>query len=97
MADEPKGATAKAEDKLSKEMEEVMPLVAPKDEGLPFEEREPEKVVPHKDDDGADTPSGAALMAVGAPSQDPEEIGGDAERVKGMKYRLAKYKKRWLS
>jgi len=52
-------------------------------------------VIPHKDDDGADTPSGAALMKVGAP--DPKDPLSDEERVRGLRYRLEKYKKRWLS
>jgi hypothetical protein len=96
MADEPKGASAKAEEKIGKEMAELMPLSQPLDVDLEFYEREPDKVIPSKGDDGADTPSGAALMKVGAPSKDPEELGSEGERVRGLKYRVEKYKKRWL-
>lgn len=41
-----------------------------------------------------DTPSGAALKAVGEPSGDPTS---EAERARGLKYRFEKAKKRWLS
>jgi hypothetical protein len=83
-----------ADEKVEKQMEEWMPLSHPPETEMSFAEREPEKVVPKKGSDGADTPSGAALMAVGAPN--PEKAGEEAERVRGLKYRLEKYKKRWL-
>lgn len=94
MADE--SAASKAEEKVGKEMAELMPLSHPVETELEFHEREPDKVIPHKDDDAADTPSGAALMKVGAPSKDPDDLGSEKERVRGLKYRVEKYKKRWL-
>lgn len=93
MADS-KSAAEKAEEKVGKELAEVMPLSHPPETELEFAEREPDKVIPAKESDGADTPSGHALREVGAP--DPEKAGSEAERIKGLKYRLEKYKKRWL-
>lgn len=76
------------------DVREGMPLHAPVEAGLAYEEREPEKVIPPKDSDGADTPSGAALREVGAP--DPENAGEPSEFVKGLRYKRAKFMKRWL-
>jgi hypothetical protein len=90
---EAKGAAEKAEEKVGKDMAEVMPLAWPPETELEFADREPDKVVPEEGTDGADTPSGHALRVVGAP--DPKADPRD-ERVRGLKYRLEKYKKRWL-
>lgn len=93
--DKPQSAAEKAAEKVGKEMAGVMPLQAPVEAGLTYEEREPEKVVPGEGTDGADTPSGHALRVVGAP--DLSDPTSDKEYVRGLKYTVEKYKKRWLS
>lgn len=70
----------------------MAPAAVPEEEANP---PEPEKVVPVKGSDGADTPSGAALMKVGAP--DPEDAGSPAEAKRAAAYREEKHRKRWLS
>lgn len=88
-------SSEKAAAALDKEMREVMPLAHPVETATPDgTPPEPDKPVPDKGDDGADTPSGHALMLVGPP--DPDDAGSDAEGRKGMKYKLEKFKKRWL-
>lgn len=101
MADKPKSAADKAAESQAKkldasvaEVREGMPLHAPVEAGLSYEEREPDKVIPDKGSDGADTPSGAALRDVGAP--DPENAGEPSEFLKGLRYKRAKFMKRWL-
>lgn len=101
MAEKPQSAADKAAESQAKkldakvaEVREGMPLHAPVEAGLSYEEREPEKVIPAKGSDGADTPSGAALREVGAP--DPESAGEPDEFVKGLRYKRAKFMKRWL-
>jgi hypothetical protein len=69
-----------------------MPFEDP-DSGLTHAEREPERVIPSKGDDGYDTPSGHALAKVGAP--DPLDAGSDKERERGLAYLYEKMKKRW--
>jgi len=78
-----------------KELSKVQaPFEIPEEEHLPYEEREPEKVIPHKDDDGYDTPSGYALAKVGEfkgnSVDDPE-----GARAHGLRYLAIKVKKRW--
>ena len=80
---------------LGKEMAEVMPLAQPVETALDYADREPERVVPEKGSDGADTPSGHALRVVGAP--DLSDPTSEEEYIRGLRYRLEKFKKRWLS
>lgn len=101
MADKPQSAKDKAVESQAKKLDakvadvrEGMPLHAPVEAGLSYEEREPEKVIPDKGSDGADTPSGAALREVGAP--DPEKAGEPEEFLRGLRYKRAKFMKRWL-
>jgi hypothetical protein len=72
-----------------------MALFSPPAAELDFVDREPDKVIPPEGSDGADTPSGYALREVGAP--DPLDAGSEAERDKGLQYRVLKYMKRWMS
>lgn len=91
MADEKPSGLTKAEKELSKVQP---PFEVPAELNVPYEEREPEKVVPKKGSDGYDTPSGYALAKVGAyegdPSEDPE-----GARIHGLKYLREKVLKRW--
>lgn len=98
---EPRGAAEKAEAKVEAELREVLPLSNPPEAEVAFHEREPDKVIPADDTDGADTPSGHALRQVGAPDRlDPNDVSdkdASAARVQGLRYRLEKAKKRWLA
>jgi hypothetical protein len=61
----------------------LLPPQEPEGSDVPFEDREPEKIIPGDDSDGADTPSGHALREVG--------VEGDASD-----YKREKHMKRWL-
>lgn len=95
MADDKSDTSAKGLTKAQTELSKVQaPFEIPEEEHLPYEEREPEKVIPNKGDDGYDTPSGYALAKVGEfkgnAADDPE-----AARAHGLKYLRLKVLKRW--
>lgn len=76
-----------------KKLATVLPSPFEPPEVVPYEEREPEKVVPSKGDDGYDTPSGFAVAKVGAP--DTADPLSDKERERGIMYLYYKMAKRW--
>jgi hypothetical protein len=84
----------KAAKEVGKDLAEWLVLSHSPEAELEFHEREPEKVIPAKNSDGADTPSGHALRVVGAP--DPADAGSEKERQRGLHYRMEKFRKRWL-
>lgn len=89
MADEKASGLSKAEAKLA---EVSAPFEVPEDQLVPYEEREPDRIVPKKGDDGYDTPSGHALAVVG---EYKGEAGSEEAKAHGLRYRLEKIKKRW--
>ena len=89
MADEKASGLTKAETELGKVS---APFEIPPEELVPYEEREPDRIVPKKGDDGYDTPSGYALAKVGEFEGDP---GSEEAKIHGLRYRLEKIKKRW--
>lgn len=94
-ASDAKGAAEKSKDAVGEDVAAWMSISEPPEDLLTYAEREPDKVIPDKGSDGADTPSGHALRITGAPN--PDDAGSEKERLRGLRYGYEKYKKRWLS
>ena len=87
-SDKPSGLT-KAESNLAKVQ---APFEIPESEHVDYVDREPDRVVPKKGDDGYDTPSGYALAKVGEFTGEP---GSEEAKIHGLKYLREKVLKRW--
>lgn len=95
MADSKDSTSAKGLTTAQKELSKVQaPFEIPEEEHLPYQEREPDKIIPKKGDDGYDTPSGYALAKVGEYKGDPEE-DPEGARAHGLRYLREKVLKRW--
>ena len=79
----------KAQEKLA---EVQAPFEVPADEQVDYADREPDRIVPKKGDDGYDTPSGYALAKVG---EFKGEAGSEEAHIHGLKYLREKIMKRW--
>ena len=92
---ESKTASEKKVDASEKKLNEVLPPfeIAP-EEHVDYSEREPDRIIPKKGDDGYDTPSGYALNKVGEFKGDPvaDQAGAKAH---GHEYLYQKMLKRW--
>ena len=89
MADEKPSGLTKAATKLA---EVQAPFEVPASEHVDYAEREPDRIVPKKGDDGYDTPSGYALAQVGEYKGEP---GTEEAAVHGLRYLREKVGKRW--